>query len=547
MPAADGYDTDVMIVGAGPVGLLLANFLGRSGLRVLIAEALPQLIDYPRGVGIDDESLRAFQAARLVDDILPHTTPNHAMRFVNGHGRVFASIEPRTDEFGWPRRNAFIQPLVDQVSADGLKRFPSVTLLTGCEAKGFEQDEAGVTVTVDAKGTEKKIRCRYLVGSDGGRSPVREALGLKFEGKTDANRWIVVDIADDPLGHPGAYLHADPARPFASIALPHGIRRLEFMLFPGEGEDGEVPRDVLDRMMARVLPDPTRINLIRARVYTHNGRLAERFRVGRVLLAGDAAHIMPVWQGQGFNSGVRDAFNLGWKLALVVKGVCGETLLDSYEAERKAHAKAMITLSQTAGAILAVRNPVKVWARDAFTRIMNWLPPVKRYFLEMRFKPMPRYRDGALVYGPQGFDAGSPVGRMFIQPHIATANGWQGRLDEVLGKGFALVSWGVDPTRWLSAEARGTLEALGTELIWAVPMTGLAYEAERHGNVRVIGDLQERLKTWFGDTPNAMVLLRPDRFVAINCGPQNINARIAELAVKLEVRPSPPLQNAAAA
>ena len=170
---------------------------------------------------------------------------------------------------------------------------------------------------------------------------------------------------------------------------------------------------------------------------------------------------------------------------------------------------------------------------------MNWLPPVKRYFLEMRFKPMPRYRDGALHYGDAGFDPASPVGRMFIQSRVALADGWQGRLDDVLGAGFALVSWGVDPTRWLSPETRSTLDALGCALIWVVPMTGLAYEAERHRDVLVIGDLQERLKGWFGRTPHSMVLLRPDRFVAINCGPQLIDAQIMVLAAKMAVKVPP--------
>jgi 3-(3-hydroxy-phenyl)propionate hydroxylase len=542
-------DVDVMIIGAGPVGLLISNFLGAAGLRVLVAEGLQELIDYPRGVGIDDESLRAFQAAGLVDQVLPHTTPNHVMHFVNGKGRVFASINPKTDEFGWPRRNAFIQPLIDKVSAGGLSRYDNVTLKTGHRVTRFVQDDQSVAVTmVDASGVESIVRCGYLLGSDGGRSFTREALGVKFEGKTEANRWIVVDIADDPIGLPGAYLHADPARPYVSIALPHGIRRLEFMLLPGEGEDGALPRDVLNKMLKRVLSDPTRINLIRARVYTHNGRLAERFRVGRVLLAGDAAHIMPVWQGQGFNSGIRDAFNLGWKLALVVKGVCADSLLDSYEMERKQHAKAMISLSQTAGAILAVRNPVKVKMRDALTRAMNYVPPIKRYFLEMRFKPMPRYRDGALHYGPKRFDSKSPVGRMFIQPRVALADGWQGRLDEVLGSGFGLISWGVNPERWIDPKTRAVLDRLSTRIIWAVPMTGLAWEAQQHGDVMVVGDLQERLRAWFGEAPYSMVLLRPDRFVALNCGPQGLGEQVAALAktmgvVSYPLRPvqSPPV------
>jgi 3-(3-hydroxy-phenyl)propionate hydroxylase len=387
---------DVAIVGAGPVGLIIANTLGAAGLRVIIIDALGKLIDYPRGVGMDDESLRAFQGIGLVQDILPHITHHQIMRLVTGKGRVFASIDPQTDEFGWPRRNAFIQPLIDQVLADGLSRYPTVRLALGHTAQTITQDASGVTLDVlDESGAVHSLRAAYLVGADGGRSMVRRALDIPFEGKTNPNRWIVVDIANDPMGLPNAYLHADPRRPYACIALPHGIRRLEFMLFDDEGKDGEVPRDVLDKMLARVMPHPEKIDLIRARIYTHNGRLAAQFRKGRVLLAGDAAHIMPVWQGQGYNSGVRDATNLGWKLARVASGICGDSLLDSYEAERRDHAKAMISLSETVGAIFATRNPVAVWARDAFTYVANFIPSVKRYFLEMRFKPMPRYKTGA--------------------------------------------------------------------------------------------------------------------------------------------------------
>ena len=527
---------DVALVGAGPVGLLLANTLGAAGLRVLVVEAGPELIDYPRGVGMDDECLRAFQSVGLAELIIPHTTPHHAMRFVNGKGRVFASIEPKTDEFGWPRRNAFIQPLIDRVLADALSRFPTVQLRFGCTAVAMSQDDTGVTLDLQILGGgQKRICAAFLVGCDGGRSMIRKILNIPFEGSTDPNRWIVVDIADDPLGIPNAYLHADPVRPYASIALPHGIRRFEFMLFPGEGEDGEVPRDVLDKMLSRVLPNPSRINLIRARIYTHNGRLAQRFRDRRVILAGDAAHIMPVWQGQGYNSGVRDGFNLGWKLVLVARGSCQQQLLDTYEAERRGHARAMIALSETAGKILAMRNPLAVALRDTFTYVANFLPAVKRYFLEMRFKPMPRYREGALYYGETGFSKESPVGRMFIQPRVSKADGWTGRLDDMLGSGFALLSWGVDPSLFISRQAEDILETLGTRIVCVVPMTQLKHEASRYLGVAVIGDADGRLKQWFGEHAGSVVLLRPDRFVALNCGPQEVDGHVIALAGRMGV------------
>jgi 3-(3-hydroxy-phenyl)propionate hydroxylase len=516
---------DIVIAGAGPVGLLLANQLGSHGLRVVVLEERTALIDYPRGVGMDDECLRAFQAAGLIAQVLPHTTPNHYVRFVNGRGRVFASIEPQTDEFGFARRNAFIQPLIDQVLAAGLQRYAGAELRLGTGLKSFAQDAEGVTVETGSG----VIRAKYLVGCDGGKSMIRKALGVAFEGKTDSNRWIVVDVANDPVGRPNAYLHADPARPFVSIALPHGIRRFEFMLFPGEGEGDEVPRDILEAMLAKVVPDPARIDLIRARVYTHNSRMAKNFKTGRVLLAGDAAHVMPVWQGQGYNSGIRDAFNLGWKLARVAKGTCGDKLLETFDAERREHAGAMIALSDTTGKILSVRNPVVAALRDAFFYVVNLAPPVKRYFLEMRYKPMPRYKQGALDYGARGFDAGSPVGRMFIQP-LVTVDGVTMKLDEVIGRDFALLAWGTDPGYWLSDRAREILARLGTKVITVVPETQRAYEAARLEGVTVVGDAQGRLKKWFSGWADGVVLLRPDRFVAATCVPQELNEMIELVA-----------------
>jgi 3-(3-hydroxy-phenyl)propionate hydroxylase len=450
------------------------------------------------------------------------------MRLTTGSGRVFAEFDPQTDEFGWPRRNAFIQPVVDQVLVEGLKRYPSVKLVFAHTAEDLTEDAAGVSMTIaSALGERQVIRAGYLVGADGGRSTVRRAIGIPFEGKTNPNRWIVVDIANDPVGAPGAYLHADPKRPYCSIQLPHGVRRFEFMLLPGEAEDGEVPRDVLNKMMARVIPHPDRIDLIRARIYTHNGRLAASFRKGRMLLAGDAAHIMPVWQGQGYNSGIRDAFNLGWKLSRVVKGVCGSALLDSYSAERRKHAGAMINLSETVGKIFAVRNPALAALRDGLTWLTNKIPLVQAYFMEMRFKPMPRYREGALYYGPTGYDPSSPVGRMFIQPRVATGDGWQGRLDDLIGGNrFALLAWGGSPLPWLEPDARAALATLDTAIIWVVPMSQVTSESRRHPEITVMGDADRRLKRWFDKYPNAVVLLRPDRFVALNCGPQQISEQV---------------------
>ena len=160
-PSTLELTTDVAIVGAGPVGLMIANYLGQCGVNVTLVEKLDTLIDYPRAIGLDDESLRTFQAVGLADEVLPHTTPWHAMRFLTPKGRCFADIQPKTDEFGWSRRNAFIQPLADRVLFDGLQRFSNVKVLFSRELSSFEQSASAVVLNLkDQHGRSERLNAR---------------------------------------------------------------------------------------------------------------------------------------------------------------------------------------------------------------------------------------------------------------------------------------------------------------------------------------------------------------------------------------------------
>lgn len=528
------HTAQVAIVGAGPVGLTIANYLGQMGVSVLLIEKLESLIDYPRAIGIDDESLRAMQAVGLVDKVLPHTTPWHAMRFMTPKGRCFADIQPMTDEFGWSRRNAFIQPQVDGVLYEGLSRFPHVRCLFSREVEAFSQNSDNVTLNLKGSaGEHETVRADWLVACDGGASLIRRTLNISFEGKTAPNQWIVIDIANDPLATPHVYLCCDPVRPYVSAALPHGVRRFEFMVMPGETEAQLSEPHKMRQLLSKVLPDPDNVEPIRQRVYTHNARIAERFRVDRVLLAGDAAHIMPVWQGQGYNSGMRDAFNLGWKLALVVRGKAGEALLDSYQQERRDHAKAMIDLSVTAGNVLA---PPKRWhgaVRDGISWLLNYLPPVKRYFLEMRFKPMPQYREGALL--AEGEGKTSPVGKMFIQPKVTLEGGQVTLLDEVMGANFAIIAWGSNPLWGLNDEQIARWRAVGVRFIQVVPEVQIHCDQDNVPGVIRLGDTQNRLKSWFAQHDTAIAVVRPDRFVATVAIPQTLSKKLDALARKMQL------------
>lgn len=533
-------DTEVLIIGGGPVGLTLANLLGVRGTSAIVLEARSELIDYPRGVGLDDESIRTLATAGLWEQIEPYTVPHHVVRFVNGKGQVLATNNPRTQEFGYVRKHGFIQPLVDKELATGLDRFAETQLRFGHEVVDLAEEADHVRVTAEtAAGERVELTAAYVVGAEGGRSFTRSWLGarhgIEFEGKSPSTRWLVVDVEDDPIGTPSVYLGADPRRPYVSIGLPLGIRRWEFMLFDDEPTELVETAGFRRTLLGRHVPDPDALEIINQRVFTHHGRIATSFREGRVMLAGDAAHLMPVWLGQGWNSGIRDATNLAWKLTAILRGQASDDLLDTYTDERHRHASDMIDVNMAAGAIMKC-GPVKGWLRDRAASLLNLRPAMKAYFSELRFKPMPRYAAGVVVdqatlepgrsevsfkgpeLAPFVDSAGeiSPVGLQFIQPRVSAAGATDVLLDQVTGDWWTVAAWGNDPARLLSEQDLATVERLGIKLVAFFPETQRSWAEKRFAGspTTVVGDTTGALKDWFDVRACGFVVLRPDRFVA---------------------------------
>jgi 3-(3-hydroxy-phenyl)propionate hydroxylase len=512
-------DIPVLIVGAGPVGVSIANLLGHYGTACLVVERNLQVLNYPRAVGLDDEALRTFQAAGLAEAMLRDMIQNVPMRMYTAGKRCFAEILPSTREFGWFRRNLFSQPLGELTLRQGLERFPHVNLCPGVELVHLVQDDEGVTATLrDAEGAEHLVRAGYLVACDGGRSMVREGiLKLPFEGRTHPAKWVVIECDHDPLDAPYTALHCEPQRPYVCLRLPYGLRRWEFMLFPGEDGEQMLQPEKVRELLGRHVAEPDKLNVIRARVYTHNSRVAGAFVVGRVCLAGDAAHITPPWIGQGLNAGLRDAFNLAWKLAWILQGRMKPELLASYHEERHAHAKAMIDLADLFGSVLSQRNRFVAWMRDRFFLSIKNIPRVRDYVLQMKFKPMPRFTKGVVL---NSGDARSDelVGRMFIQPNVEREAGRTQRLDDMVGARFALLSWCGDALAGAPACLREQLERLGCDHYVGVRSRSIRSEACSHVPVQpsgtVIEDVENTLHFWFQAKGVDWVLIRPDRFIA---------------------------------
>jgi 3-(3-hydroxy-phenyl)propionate hydroxylase len=508
--------TGVLIVGLGPCGVTLANLLGLYGVEAVAIDRSTEILDYPRAVGMDDEALRSFQTLGLADRLLEDMIQNVPARYYTSSGRCFAHVHPQGQPYGWARRNIFMQPLAEATLREGLTRYPHVSVRLGHDLESLRQDADGVVATLRTPdGETSTLRADYLVGADGGRSTVRTLIGARLEGRTDTARWLVVDMENDPLYSPFSSVYTHVQRPRMSIALPYGFRRFEFRIPPGESDEDMLKPETLDRLIAAAYPPgPMVARIKRARVYVHHSRIADRFRVGRVFLAGDSAHLQPPFFGQGMNSGLRDATNLGWKLAAVLSGRAGDGLLGSYEIERRDHARAMVNVASLFGLLYAPRTRLAEFLRDSLFRVIQRLPSVRDYILQMRFKPMPRYLDGLVLHrGKVGKD--SPVGRMFMQPVVETEARRRLKLDDAIGDWFAIIGINNDPGQALEPGERTFWTDFGARLVHVRKSRSAGASGRQGDGVTTLEDLMGGFRDWLLQNPDAeFIFLRPDRYVA---------------------------------
>ncbi|KVS72825.1 bifunctional 3-(3-hydroxy-phenyl)propionate/3-hydroxycinnamic acid hydroxylase [Burkholderia cepacia] len=513
MKANNPERTSVAIVGAGPNGVAMANLLGLYGIATVIVEKAADVVEFPRAVGIDDEALRMFQTAGLADELSRDIIQNVPLRMFKANGECFADIRPSIREFGWWRRNIFMQQLAERTLRAGLARYPHVSLRTSEEVVDVEQDDGGVTLQVRrADGRQYALQADYVVAADGGRSPMRELLGVTLAGTTHPIKWVVVDVKNAGLDQPCTALNCDPRRPNVCIYLPFDFRRWEFLVFPHEDEAAIAQPDSIRALIAPYVDDIDRVEIVRARTYTHHSRVAERFVVGRVAFVGDAAHLSPPWIGQGLNAGLRDVGNLAWKLAGIVRGALHPGVISTYESERRDHAKAMIDLADTFGAMLMPTNRLVAFVRDRVLGLVRFAPGLKDYILQMRFKPMPSYTRGIVLPGRS--DA---VGRMIVQPDVETADGVRRKLDDVLGPWFSIVGWQCDPQACLSDDDRAYWTSLGAVFVQVSRSRSGSSRARRvtsvHGSA-CVEDVDNALAAWFDRHAGPLVVVRPDRYVA---------------------------------
>jgi flavoprotein hydroxylase len=361
--AAGDADVDVAIVGAGPVGLTLAVLLAQLGRSVVVLERFPEPYRLPRAVHFDDEVGRLLQSCGVGDQVRAVSEPAEVYEWRNGAGTTLLRFgRIGTGPAGWPFSSMFCQPELEATIEARVDELASVEVRRGVTVDSLEQHDGVVTLGC-GDGT---VTARYVVGCDGANSTVRDLLGVDVDDRGFFYDWLIVDVhLDEPRVFDPINLQVcDPARPTTVVSGGPGRRRWEFMRLPDETieslNDEQRAWELLQAW--DVHPDNARIE--RHAVYTFQARVAQRWQVDRVLLAGDAAHLMPPFAGQGMCAGIRDAANLAWKLDLVLDGRAAPQLLATYEQERRPSAQRAIDFSIELGQVICVADPDEAAARD---------------------------------------------------------------------------------------------------------------------------------------------------------------------------------------
>ena len=514
----DATQVDFLIVGAGPVGLVTALLLGRQGWRVTVVERWPSRYPMPRACTIDHEALRILQTAGVMRDHADLFEPSRGERGgyqIRSRAGLLRAINwNRPAESGWANTNGFYQPDLESVLEAMAVALPSVQVRRGWTATAITQDDSTVELSVSKTGDQSKrevVRARWVVAADGANSVVRTLVGIQ---STDADfeaDWLVVDYEplDDRQWDAFVTQYCDPVQPATAVNSGPGRRRFEFMRRADVTVEELSRPDTAWRLMEPWGVTPANARLERHAVYTFRGRWAQDWRRGRVFLAGDAAHLMPPFMGQGLCSGLRDAIALSWRLSMVESGLAGESVLDSYASERGAHVREIIDEAIAIGRVVCELDPLKAAERDA--RLQTELMHPATALVE---PPHPRLGQPSITEADD-----ERAGRLSVQGRIQSG-GTIGLFDDVVGGAWQLVGLDTDPLAAVPDELR----------TWFASIEGTAANIGRTTSIR---DVDGTYRHWFEAHGCAVVLSRPDFYVYGTGGPADATRLLNDLRSSL--------------
>ncbi|EEA01481.1 monooxygenase FAD-binding [Burkholderia sp. H160] len=505
------YDADVAIIGYGPSGVVAANVLGKRGIKTIAIERFKDIYARARAVTVNDWTMRIVQDMGLAEQQLAVMDDVHSLRWVDYEGRQLTWMPFPPSSFGFASSYCLYQPAMERVLREGTERYQNVEVRYEREMSTIRQDQDGVTIETKnlVTGETETIRAKYALACDGGSSSSREQLGVKLIGDTLSVRWVVIDCRVKRWW-PNRHMHtfwADARRPVVDIPLGLGNHRWEFPLNQDESDEDFQSHDQLWKLLNSLGVTENEVEIHQHAFYNHHVRYADRWRVGRVLLCGDAAHLMPPWAGNGMQSGIRDAQNASLKLVEVLEGRLPETLLDTYEQERAPDVERYTQISVGLGMIIKRElSDEQVAAMMEEERASGDLPMVLR---------PPHYQQGWLQKGAGSKDV---VGKFLPQPLAANCKGQVDRLDDLTGNGLIVLGANTDPASKLDAEQKAAWEKLGATFI-AVRSADQRAQADND-----VVDINGELIAWMQKEDVDVVVVRQDKIIAAASGNLDVPA-----------------------
>jgi 3-(3-hydroxy-phenyl)propionate hydroxylase len=537
---AGNFDADVAIVGGGPVGTFLAIVLGKAGKKVTLVERWSQAYGRPRAVTYDHEIARILAMLGIDSENDAAISYHDELYYWKDANRENIQIVDwqSTSASGWRVRYWFNQPELEVRLTSIADALPSVTRITGFDAVGLEQDADSATLTIkrnpveDAASTESRtVRARFVVGADGANSFVRQALGIENEDRGYFFDWLILDMLPSfdyvasRGGEPAQWQLCDPRRPTTVVPggpgpVPGGParRRWEYMMLPGEDPEELARPENAWKLLEPWGLTPENATLERSAVYRFQARWAKVWNKGRCAIAGDAAHLMPPFAGEGMCAGLRDALAVGWRINAILEGRVGLDVLDSYSTERIEHAKHYINFSQELGKIICISDPEQAAERD---RLM------KEDLKARNGKPVPT---DICQLGPGIWCAETAhAGELSVQG-VVEANGKRDRFDQAVGYGWMVIGLDADPAHALSLAQHAVLDHLG----------GQTVRIGSQGTDCAVVDVEGTYARWLNGIGATYVVLRPDFYVAATAGsPAELRRRFDEVTSRLQILAEP--------
>ena len=509
-------DAQVAVVGGGPVGMTLAGRLAQNGVRVIVLEQSPRHVgEGSKALCMQRETLEIWARLGIGERVAERGVQWNLGRTYFRGRELFQVRLPSSAGDHFPPFVNISQTEVEAMLLERLGEMPEVELRWSHRLVGLSQDADGVTVSCETPSGTTSVRAAYVVGADGAHSGVRHALGMGFPGHSFADLFLICDIrARLPFPHERRFFFDPPWNPGRQVLIhpqPDDTWRIDWQVPSGTDVEAERASGGLDRRIRAVIGATTKYELLWLTPYRFHQRLVERFRVGRVLLAGDAAHLVSPFGARGLNSGVADAENLAWKLAAVLAGSASDALLDTYHAERRAAALENLAVTDASMRFMVPRGRLRRSLRNAILRGSLRVPRLRRMVNSGRLAQPFSYADSPIVVsGPAnarlpavGGVAPDASCRVVGAAHGAT------RLRELLGARFVALLLDDNPRAATKAAVRAS------RLAWPMPCDVVALGPEaKLGGVTVLEDVKGEVRSAYEGDGASAFLIRPDGHLA---------------------------------